>query len=443
MNRYGNPVLYRKVGIPPELCTTADIDGKRITYAGDVRIGDLRGTGQADILVYRSVDDAHDGGGMKPCFLGACTMDGEVLWTVGEGGIQPSRPGPVALHDIDGDGRADVLCFFLDASVDAAPTSLGNVVVQIRDGRDGSLQQQSAPEELRGCEGHGPNWVHQRLLIGNLRGTERPGDFVVKLGGRILAFDQNLHILWTYENPWTAYGRCPAYIPSLGDIDGDGRDEVNGGYFLLDHDGTVLWEKQLAEHMDSVAITAWDGNRIRAICSGFGHVMDKDGDVVLRLGEEVVPHGQEVRVARFRRDDPDPQMVIRWNAHNTDVIVVDTHGEQLNAFNLNPSPNNTGMEVVYWNGPNEPALLYNGGMLWNPITGTGVALPGLPSPNPVGRMAWYHCIPADVCGDTREELVLYNPWDPNVYIYTPHPLYSKVFTGYRPGPRQYNPRLMD
>ncbi len=101
---------------------------------------------------------------------------------------------------------------------------------------------------------------------------------------------------------------------------------MNGGYFLLDHDGTPMWEAKLAHHMDSVAIAAWDDGRSCA---------------------------------------------------------------------------------------------------------------------PVGRMAWYHCIAADVCGDDREELILYDPWSPQIHVYTPHPLIPDAYRGYRPTPRQYNPRLMD
>jgi hypothetical protein len=48
-----------------------------------------------------------------------------------------------------------------------------------------------------------------------------------------------------------------------------------------------------------------------------------------------------------------------------------------------------------------------------------------------------------VCGDSREEVVVYNPWDKNVYIYTPAPLKEREYNEYKPGPRQYNVRLMD
>ena len=136
-------------------------------------------------------------------------------------------------------------------------------------------------------------------------------------------------------------------------------------------------------------------------------------------------------------------MAIRWNGHNTDIMLVDTTGTCVNRFRVNESPNNTGMEAVYWRGADSPALLYSGGMLWDPATGDGVELPGLPDPDPVGRMAWYHCIPANICGDDREDLVLYDPWNPRIYIYTAGPADDAVVDTYEPGPRQYNPRLMD
>ena len=437
------PHLWRTIRVPEPYQTSAKINDRSVTYAGDIRMGSLRQPGSVDFLVYRSVDDSHDGGGLKPVFAGAFDIEGQPLWSVGVGGEQPSRPGPVAIHDIDGDGNDEVVCLWKRADVDAEPSSLADTELRILDGKTGELKHRSAPPELTACSGNGPNWVHQRILIANLRGTDTPRDFIIKLGTVVLAFDQNLDVLWQYECPWSEYGHCPAYIPSVGDIDGDGHDEVNGGYFLLDHDGSVLWERDWAPNMDSVSITKWDDGNIRAIGSGGGHVFDEAGNVVLSLGEDLVPHGQEVRVARFLDDDPSPQMAVRWNGHHTDILVADTSGTVLNRFNLNESPNNTGMEAVHWLEPGERALLYNGGMLWDAETGEGVNLPDLPDPDPVGRMAWYHCIPANVCGNDLEEIVLYNPWDPAIYVYTPGDANDPVVDPYRAGPRQYNVRLMD
>jgi hypothetical protein len=101
------------------------------------------------------------------------------------------------------------------------------------------------------------------------------------------------------------------------------------------------------------------------------------------------------------------------------------------------------METVYWDGHDRQAMLYNGGMLWHGNGTLRAELPGLPPPVGDTKMGWYHCIPANVCGDPREELVLYNPWDRHVWIYTPAPLKENAYRGYQPGPRQYNARLMD
>ena len=437
------PALWRVIDVPAAFCTEERRDGRTLLYGGDIRIGDLRNRGEPDFLVYRSAPGADGEGGTRPCFLGAFTAHGIPLWSHGGGGTQPARPGAVAIHDLDGDGRAEVICFFCDGQTEADATSMADIVVQLRDGTTGRVKAEAAPSRLRSLQGHGANWVHQRIMVANLRGLAGPQDFVVKIGRRVLAFDSSLDILWEYESPWAEYGHCPAYIPAVGDIDGDGRDEVNGGYFLIDHDGTVLWQNDLAPHMDSVAIAPWDGGRLRAICSGHGHVLDATGRTILRLGGQLVPHGQEVRVGRFRTDDRSPQMVVRCNGHSTKVLVVDAGGTILKELDLNPSPNNTGMEVVHWCGEDGPALLYNGGMLWDPLQGAGAALPGLPPAEAVGRMAWYHCIPADVCGDRREELVLYNPWTTKVYVYTQDDNAGASFTGFHAGPRQYNCRLMD
>jgi len=323
------------------------------------------------------------------------------------------------------------------------------VVVQIRDGRTGKVLRQAAPKaitERRRKDPVGANWIHQRLLVANFRGTDSPRDIVVKLGDTYVALDEQLRVLWTYRTNWTRYSQCPAYIPSVGDIDGDGRDELNGGYFVIDHDGKPLWEKKLGDNMDSVAITEWDKGQMRAICSGFGHVMDHRGRTIVGLGKQLVPHGQEVRVADFLADHRGPEMIIRYNGHETDVCVVSSaSGTIVDRFKLNFSPTNVGMESVFWNGPDKPALLYNGGWLWDVKQRRGWQLPDLspPNGNDFHRMGFHHMIPANLCGDRREELAIWDPTAKDIYIYTPTPFNKSQFTGYRAGPRQYNPRLMD
>ena len=88
-------------------------------------------------------------------------------------------------------------------------------------------------------------------------------------------------------------------------------------------------------------------------------------------------------------------------------------------------------ELIY-----SPAALYDGE--GNKV----VTFPDLPPPTG-GRMGWYHCFPADVCGDAREEVVLYDPYGDAVYIYSPKPFHTNQYEGYKHTPRQYNARLMD
>ena len=442
-------VLYRRVAVPEPFLITRS--GR--TFGGDLRIGDLDGDGRCDLLVYRCNHGAPKGahqGGMNPCFLGAFDLDGRPLWHAGQGGNQPSRPMSVAVHDMTGDGAADVVCFW-HAPDDGTPAdwrSLADVVVQIRDGRTGKVIRQTAPPavtERRMKDPGGSNWVHQRILIANFRGTAEPRDLIIKLGDTYVALDEHLRVMWTYRTEWVKYTQCPAYIPSVGDLDGDGRDEVNGGYFVLD-DGTPLWENKLGPNMDSVTVAPWDAGRPRAICSGAGHVVDSHGSVILALGAKEVPHGQEVRVADFRDDLPGPEMVIRHLGHTPDALLVSSaDGRIVDRFKLNPSPTNVGMESIAWRGAKGRSLLYSGGWLWDLQSRHGAPLPGLPPPGggTVHRMGFYHAIAADLCSDRREELVLWDPTAREVFIYTAKPLDQSAHENYRPGPRQVNPRLMD
>lgn len=436
------PELFARVAVPEQLLT----EGPEGLYGGDIRMGDVDGDGAVDFVVYRCAEvlDTEDADALKPCFIGAFDATGEPLWQVGEKGTQPARPGPMTLYDLDGDGRDEVICLFSSETIDRSPGTMHGLRFQIRGGETGRVLLEAQPDWLLEPTGSGANWVHQRFVVANLRGLGRARDFVMKLGSTVYGFTDTFELLWAYQNQWTEYRRVPSYIPAVGDIDGDGRDEVNGGYYLLDDDGTVLWERELGMNMDSVAIEPWDGGIARAICSGYGHVMSAEGEVIVKMGKELVPHGQELRVARFDPDVAGPQMMIRYNGHKPDVLLADVEGNVIRRFTLNDSPNHTGMESVYWFGPDREALLSNGGTLW---TGKGerfADLPGLPPEKGNFRQGWYHCFPADVLGDAREEVVTYNPWDRWVYIFAAADASEGgALGGYRASARQYNARLLD
>ena len=135
-------------------------------------------------------------------------------------------------------------------------------------------------------------------------------------------------------------------------------------------------------------------------------------------------------------------MVIRYNGHHTDLIVVGHDGSVRSRFQVDESPNNTGLETIYWCHPAEPDLIFAPSALWNGDGQRVVNFPDLPPPAG-GKMGWYHCFPADVCGDEREEVILYDPYQDAIHIYTAGPLDESQYAGYSHTDRQINTRLID
>lgn len=447
-------ILWREVKVPEEFLGP----GPAGPCGGDLRIGDLDGDGRVEFVCYRNA------AWLKPAFIGAFDLDGRPRWSFGapdreiicveengeerRGLMPPERPGPVAVADLDGDGRTEVLALVLAEGVERAHHwRLDGVELLLLDGATGEVKRRGRCKALEQADGYvdgellKPNFLHLRLMIADLRGTGHPRDFVLKAGRTVFAFSDEFELLWSYDFPWNRYPRHCAYIPAVGDVDGDGRDEVNVGNAVIDHDGAPLWERFLGEHNDSVLVEDW-GGRPRAICSGHGHVVDERGDALVRLGGELVPHGQEVRCGNLRADRDGSELVLRYDGHEPRVMIVGQEGKIVDLFEVPESPNNTGLEIVQWNGADRPGLIFSPAALMDGHGRMVTDFPGLPEPTG-GRQGWYHCFPADICGDPREEVVLYDPQAASVFIFTPEPLDESVYAGYLHTARQYNARLMD
>ena len=125
--------------------------------------------------------------------------EGEPLWSFGDKHLEirdadakdtdlttlsPDRPGPVAIYDIDADGQAEVICFWVDTDAsEVSQWDLSAIHLMILDGATGAVKRTLAPDALRQCnayaegELHIPNYVHQRLMVANFSGKRATAGF--------------------------------------------------------------------------------------------------------------------------------------------------------------------------------------------------------------------------------------------------------------------------
>jgi len=228
--------------------------------AQTVGVGDLDGDGRMDYVIkqpetqiwgflytwYRSP------GTYK---LEAYNADGQFMWRQSMGwGIEMGVWfSPYVVHDLDGDGCADVALKGTDADPRDAEgmCNQGKEYVVVLDGRTGQVRSRA---EFPGRDGFGTSGkpgdvaARNQLAIAYLDGktpcviAER-GTYGLQ---KVMAYQLNkgrLEILWRWDNATGErkfYGQG-AHTLHAADVDGDGRDEVILGSAVLDDDGAPLW----------------------------------------------------------------------------------------------------------------------------------------------------------------------------------------------------------
>lgn len=254
----------------------ANIDVKDFG-AETLRIGDLDGDGELDLLLVQSVYATR-----KITCLTALTIGGRVLWQVGRGsgsagesvggtagshsagegtggtgGSESAGGGtggtgriysdlPVQVYDWDDDGRNEVLYVrqarYIQPGWDGksplerAERYEGAATMVVLDGTTGREKQTFAL----------PAPADDSFLFANLTGGTRRGDLVVKdRYWQAWGISHEGRELWHYAG-------SVGHYPAIADIDGDGRDEVFFGFALVDHDGKVLFQHDArGEHQDA------------------------------------------------------------------------------------------------------------------------------------------------------------------------------------------------
>jgi len=250
-----------------------------------VLLGDLNNDGRMELLFVQAdggIDDRYVP--HQVIALTAFTIDGQLLWQVGEPRMDAGGPGsdyPVQIYDWDQDGSNEVLCVM-------------DKELLVLNGHDGSVKRRlPLPAE----------YAHDCIIICNLRGTPEAQDIILKDRYRQLwAMDQDWNLLWSFKGN-------PGHFPYPYDLNGDGRDEIIAGYDVLDADGKLMWSTQpLEDHADCI----WVGDVLgrgdkQIVIGGSVTVMyDRDGNELWRYEGSI--ESQHIALGRFMSTEPGLQI---------------------------------------------------------------------------------------------------------------------------------------
>ena len=391
--------------------------------AETLRIGDLNGDGRPDLLFVQSVY-----GTREITCLTATTIFGEVLWQEGDPSAQNGRiysDLPVQVYDWDCDGRNEVL--YVRQAKYAQPPYTGGVRERASryEGHatmvilDGATGQQKSTLTL-------PAPADDCFLFADLTGRGRPLDLVLKdRYWNIWGVTHEGRVLWQ----WTG---SVGHFPAIADVDRDGKDEVFVGFALIDDDGKVLFEKDSqGAHQDACYIVRpADGKHRLLFGNGGLHCLTVDGK---RLWHHPLGEAQHVVAGRFRTDSEMQFAVV-------DRTPIPTHRRDRNAWAILYLYDLDGKEIwrrqqekgawciatvrinwfghdaphgvfVYGQGQGRPAVIYDG--QGNVVDTFPMAYASDVAPS--DRGGEFYGLAADVWGDGRQEVLLFNARSACIY----------------------------
>ena len=290
-------------GAPPRPYLSVPLRTPAGYAPNDASAADLDGDGEYDLVLHqagRSRDNSQNGE-TDPPILQGYKLDGTLLWSInlGKNIREGAHYTQFLVYDLDGDGRAEVVCKTADGTTDGVGTVLGDANADYRDpagrilsgpefltvfdGLTGKALATTAyvpprhptnpkptPEELKAGWGDGYGNRVDRFLgcIAYLDG-QRPS--VVMARGYytrtvLAAWDWRggkLTSRWVFDSdsPGSkAFAGQGNHNLSVADVDRDGKDEIIYGGMAIDDDGRGLYSTSLG-HGDALHVSDLDPDR--------------------------------------------------------------------------------------------------------------------------------------------------------------------------------------
>jgi len=237
-----------------------------------IRIGDLNNDGAPELLLIQSFRPTRE----ISC-LTAADIYGNIIWQKGnksEKNCDTYADLPVQIYDWDNDGlnevlwieQADYLEFEAHSYNPSDEVLLLDTKNEVRHDKERYVERASAYGKhatmhvLEGSTGREkysfpiPAPADDSFLFANLTGQLRKEDLIVKdRYWNMWGISHNSEVLWQWNG-------STGHYPAVGDLDGDGRDEVFTGFALVDHDGRELWSMDNNySHADATYIAESNG----------------------------------------------------------------------------------------------------------------------------------------------------------------------------------------
>jgi len=433
--------------------------GEAFTYSpNDASIGDVDGDGEYEIILKWDPSNAHDNshnGYTGPVLFDCYRLDGTRLWRINMG--RNIRAGAhytqFMVFDLDGDNRAEIVMKTSDGTIDGKGKVIGDANADYRSGNGRILSGNEFLTVFSGLTGEAlytTGYVPER---GDLMGwgddhanrSERYLACVAYLDGVhpsvvmcrgyytrtvLAAFDWNgkeLKQRWVFDsnNPgWSQYAGQGNHNLRVGDVDGDGCDEIIYGACAIDHDGRGLYSTGMG-HGDALHMTQFDPSSPKLQVWDC-HENKRDGSSFrdAATGKVLWQVKSATDVGRAMAADIDPTHpgVEMWSADSRGIRNI--RGEVVNPDTTYQLPVNM---AVWWDGDLLRELLDKNVVSkydWktgkcNPLA----VFDGCLSNNGTKSTP---CLQGDIIGDWREEVLLRSEDNSSLRLYV-----STIPTAYR------------